>query len=63
MHIYLFTVLVMHGSLALNPQGQKPRLHFLSWSLAGVGVYLAIVGVLWVAELVFKPASQVLALL
>lgn len=48
---------------ALNPQGQKPRLHFLSWSLAGVGVYLAIVGVLWVAELVFKPASQVLALL
>lgn len=36
---------------------QKPRVYFLGWSLAGVGVGLAIVGVLWAAALVSKLPS------
>lgn len=63
MHIYLFTMSVTHGPRGIHhhhhppfPE-QKPRVYFLGWSLAGVGVGLAIVGVLWAAALVSKLPS------
>jgi hypothetical protein len=67
MNIYLFTTLVMHGLHRIHLPGTERNPPPPSTSSPGAWlgwgwVELAIGRVLWGAELVFKPTSQVLPL-